>query len=340
MENVERIHLPGDVYHLVSRCTRSLWLIQKRDSDRDLFRFALKKSLPGSGVRLLGYAAMSNHIHLVVQAGKKPVGDFMRLFLSTLARGINEATGQVGALVGGRYFSLLVDSDEYLARVLAYVLYNPVRAGVAEGPWESPWTAAEEYRGAEGSLVDLRRLGHLLDVASPDIGEVLGAERSWGGSRKPAWSGACRRTQQQISKVSPTGRVKASIRVLGGRKYLNQVAKRANAEAVSVGGHMGHLLRFHQPNTMGAMRLLEAVQEAAGLVSWHGGKPGRPSAKLARGHKVALHLLSGWKGICPGEAGPWLGLSPQGARQCAKRKWKSADRALLDQVANSIKTDA
>jgi REP element-mobilizing transposase RayT len=288
MENVERIHLPGEVYHLVSRCTRSLWLIQKGDPDRDLFRSALKKSLPGSGVRLLGYAAMSNHIHLVVQAGKKPVGDFMRLFLSTLARGINEATGQVGALVGGRYFSLLVDSD----------------------------------------------------VASPDIGEVLGAERSWGGSRKPAWSGACRRTQQQISKVSPTGRVKASIRVLGGRKYLNQVAKRANAEAVSVGGHMGHLQRFHQPNTMGAMRLLVAVQEAAGLVSWNGGKPGRPSAKLARGHKVALHLLSGWKGICPGEAGPWLGLSPQGARQCAKRKWKSADRALLDQVANSIKTDA
>jgi REP element-mobilizing transposase RayT len=122
MENVERIHLPGEVYHLVSRCTRSLWLIQKGDPERDLFRSALKKSLPGSGVRLLGYAAMSNHIHLVVQAGKKPVGDFMRLFLSTLARGINEATGQVGALVGGRYFSLLVDSDEYLARVLAYVL--------------------------------------------------------------------------------------------------------------------------------------------------------------------------------------------------------------------------
>jgi putative transposase len=47
----------------------------------------------------------------------------------------------VGHLFQGRYKAIVVDRDAYLLALLRYVVLNPVRAGLAKGPGDWPWSS-------------------------------------------------------------------------------------------------------------------------------------------------------------------------------------------------------
>ena len=63
----------GVTYHLISRFIERTWFITS-PSERQLYLELQRRALERTDWRLLGYAIMSNHIHLVALAGGQPLG--------------------------------------------------------------------------------------------------------------------------------------------------------------------------------------------------------------------------------------------------------------------------
>ena len=134
---------PGCPYHLISRFTDQRWFI-KADSDREYYLKLLGNALRDSDWRLLSYAVMSNHIHLVAIAGTQPLAEWARAVHSPFASAVNRSNERVGQ-VFVRGPKAYLTPAEALKHLIAYVHNNPVRAGVCREAIESTWTSHRAY---------------------------------------------------------------------------------------------------------------------------------------------------------------------------------------------------
>ena len=92
---------------------------------------------------------MTNHIHLVLQAGNIPLSHGMQNLSFRYTRWINSREGRNGHLFQGRYKAILVDNDNYLLELVRYIHLNPLRAGMVNDPEDHPWSGHRTYLGDE-----------------------------------------------------------------------------------------------------------------------------------------------------------------------------------------------
>ena len=64
------------------------------------------------------------------------------------ARRFNERHGRRGHLFGSRFTAESITTDEYFEAACAYVLANPVRAGLVDEPADWPWSGSRTQRAA------------------------------------------------------------------------------------------------------------------------------------------------------------------------------------------------
>ena len=121
------------------------------DADRRAFVRNLAIVLADAGVRCFAWALMSNHYHVVVETGERPLSSaFQRINLRHAQR-FNRRYGRSGYVFQNRYDSQLIDSEPYLLEAIRYVHLNPVRAGMLPGVDALdafPWTSWPELSGA------------------------------------------------------------------------------------------------------------------------------------------------------------------------------------------------
>ena len=95
-------------------------------------------------MEIFDYCPMSNHIHYEISGGDRPelIPEFNRVFLSTLAKGINKYRGRHGPVWDGRYKATpILDREMFVDRV-CYSLLNPHKAGLAESLEETPFASS------------------------------------------------------------------------------------------------------------------------------------------------------------------------------------------------------
>ncbi|HYJ39253.1 MAG TPA: transposase [Steroidobacteraceae bacterium] len=97
------------------------------------------------GARLHAYCYMSNHIHVLVQIGDVPLGKIMLSIASRYARATQTRLQTTGHFFERRYYSVLVDVEQYFLAVLRYIHLNPVAAGLAASPDAYPWSSHHAY---------------------------------------------------------------------------------------------------------------------------------------------------------------------------------------------------
>lgn len=97
--------------------------------------------------RIHAYCWMPNHIHMAVQAGSAPLGQFMRFVASGFARIMNKKRDRTGHFFERRHRSILVQESEYLRELVRYIHLNPVRAGLVSAPADYPWSSHHAYLG-------------------------------------------------------------------------------------------------------------------------------------------------------------------------------------------------
>lgn len=148
MARKPRIHAPNAYYHVIQRG------VERRDvfvDDRDYERFlrTLGDAAREDDWRVHAYCLMSNHVHLVVQAGVEPIAKAMQRLFFRYAGAFNRRHQRSGHLFQGRYKAVLVASDPYIQELVRYVHLNPVRAGVERIPERFRYSSHRYYIGGD-----------------------------------------------------------------------------------------------------------------------------------------------------------------------------------------------
>jgi len=170
-----RLDAPGALHHVMVRGIER-GLLFRDDQDYAAFVARLAQVVHRTGLAVLAWALLPNHLHLLVRTPSAQRGrqyspvlpTAMRQLLTGYAGAFNRRHKQVGHLVQNRYRSTLVDEESYLLELVRYIHLNPLRAGVvrslaalARYPWsghsallghvDRPWQTTAEVLGRFGA---------------------------------------------------------------------------------------------------------------------------------------------------------------------------------------------
>lgn len=198
MPRKPRLFVAGGFYHVVLRGNGRADIFFE-DSDREEWQSLLQNGLDRCGHRLHAYCWMTNHVHLLLQAGDVPLSNFLGALASTYARSINYRNGRVGHLFERRYRASLVQQDSYLFEVVRYIHLNPVRAHIVESPSGYPWSSHHAYAGR----VNLPWLttGYILNCFAPSLRAARAAYLLFIDVEEPLPS---LEGLDQLSRISPS----------------------------------------------------------------------------------------------------------------------------------------
>lgn len=136
----------GGVYHIISRFTAKEWFIESA-VERRLYLSLLGDALRSCDWTCFSYAVMSSHIHLGLVAGADSLAAWLRPMHTVFANWLNARRERIGAVfVKGP--NVLTVGEYECARLINYIHFNPVRAGVVDHPGDSDWTSYRAYVGA------------------------------------------------------------------------------------------------------------------------------------------------------------------------------------------------
>jgi putative transposase len=121
------------------------------DEDRLTYLRLVRENLRETGVQLLGWCLMTNHVHLVaLPAREDSLSILLRRVHGRYAQYYNARSGRCGHLWQNRFFACALGAS-HLWAALAYVERNPVRAGIVERAADYPWSsAAAHLTGTDG----------------------------------------------------------------------------------------------------------------------------------------------------------------------------------------------
>jgi len=132
-----RIQYPDAYYHVTCRGNEQRAIFLNSEDQKEFFRL-LSRSLEIFSVRLLAYALMPNHFHLLVCTPKGNLSEFMRHFNISYTGAFNRKYKRSGHLYQGRYKAFLIDRNNYLLEVSRYIHLNPLRVK-SQAPLERRW---------------------------------------------------------------------------------------------------------------------------------------------------------------------------------------------------------
>jgi putative transposase len=180
MARAKRHYIPGYVWHITHRCHKREFLL-KFSKDRHRYLQWLYQSRKRYGLTILNYMVTSNHVHLlVVDDGQRDViSSSMQLVAGRTGQEYNQRKGRKGAFWEDRYHATAVESGDHLARCMAYIDTNMVRAGVVRHPslWSfCGYNEIQEPR-RKNVLIDHERLQELLGAVTYD--QLRSSHRGW-----------------------------------------------------------------------------------------------------------------------------------------------------------------
>ena len=121
-------------------------------------------------VRLLAFVLMNNHVHFVVKGSYREVEKFISLYKNLLSRYLGRRYGLVKFLHRlETSISVVEDGGDALKRLIAYVLNNPVKAGINCTPQGYEWSSARCYFNQCDSTADTCAVGELGVVFARNI---------------------------------------------------------------------------------------------------------------------------------------------------------------------------
>ncbi|OHA17614.1 MAG: hypothetical protein A2664_03265 [Candidatus Taylorbacteria bacterium RIFCSPHIGHO2_01_FULL_46_22b] len=149
-----RVDVGNQLYHVLNRANGRQTIFHS-SKDYQHFESLLAKAVKDTSMRLLAYAVMPNHWHLILYPHQD--GDLKRFMqwltlTHTQQYHVRNKTIGYGHLYQGRYKSFLIERDNYLLAAIKYVERNPVRAKLAKKV--ESWQWGSGYRRLEGKATE------------------------------------------------------------------------------------------------------------------------------------------------------------------------------------------
>ena len=237
---VARAIVPGATYLITRRCVlRRFYLRPGHDTNR-ILRYCLARAARRTGVVVHAVCWMSNHGHLVVTDVDGRLPEFCEWLFRTIAQCIKGVHGiRENVWSDGSYSAVRLETEEAIVDKIAYVIANPVTAGLVR--------QARQWPGV---------------VSRPS--DLYGADH--GGERPSEWFHESQDESAQIMMSAPPcfeGRV--DVLVTAVRDMVAEREKLAAAELRRTGRRVVGAERvlevdpFHAPSTVEVERVRNPV---------------------------------------------------------------------------------
>jgi putative transposase len=116
------------------------------DEDRQTYLDVLSLYSQKNSLQIWAYCLMDNHLHLVaVPENEYSLAKGVGLTNQVYTQYLNRKLGQSGRVWQNRFFSCIVENNQYLWAVARYVECNPVKAGLVRGAKEYQWSSAKAH---------------------------------------------------------------------------------------------------------------------------------------------------------------------------------------------------
>lgn len=98
------------------------------------------RPFPKESFSIVAYCLMPNHFHILMRQNQNiPIGDLMIKVCTSYAKYFNKKYKRVGNIFQDTFKAKLVDSDEYLSYLSAYIHNNPIK------PWIYKYSSLSDY---------------------------------------------------------------------------------------------------------------------------------------------------------------------------------------------------
>jgi len=115
----------------------------------------------GQHYHLVAWCIMPNHVHVLIRVLNESLSKIVQSWKSYTAHQANKLLGRTGQFWAQDYFDRYIRDEKHFEATVAYILQNPVKAGLVnvseEWPWcgyaggaEAPLTGGEQYVQASG----------------------------------------------------------------------------------------------------------------------------------------------------------------------------------------------
>ena len=156
-------------YHVTQRCQERRFLLRFK-KDRRQYLQRLREAIEKYPVSVLNYMITSNHVHLLVHAGRAAhLSAAMQYVSGCIAQDYNRRKSREGAFWSGRFRPTLIQPGHHFSRCFFYISLNMLRAaGQVPGEWVGD-SHAELTGQAPGpnSIIDREVLFDSLECGSP-----------------------------------------------------------------------------------------------------------------------------------------------------------------------------
>ena len=132
---------------------------------RACFAAANRVSEESGRARVVHYAVLRNHVHLLVEAkDRDALSRGLQGLGIRLARAVNRFAERTGAVFGDRYHAHILRTPREVRNALAYVLNNARHDGIGRlrRDWIDPYSSAAAF---DGWLRPVPRVGFAIPVA-------------------------------------------------------------------------------------------------------------------------------------------------------------------------------
>jgi putative transposase len=138
--------IAGHYYHIYNRGNNRAPIFFEAENYRFFLRQVREFVVP-SHARVIAYALMPNHYHLLIQAQTDGLSHAMQLFGISYTKAINKRFNRVGSLFQGAFQAKEVEHDEYLLQLSRYIHLNPLRAKLVAEAVEWVYSSYRDYVG-------------------------------------------------------------------------------------------------------------------------------------------------------------------------------------------------
>lgn len=143
----------------------------KYEKDYYLFLWLLKKYL-SSLVEIYAYALLSNHFHILIKTSKElkegAFGKYYATMMICFTMFINKRESRSGNLFLKPFKRVLIESDDYLKRLLFYIHFNPQKHGLTNHYQNYRFSSFKAFQVDKETLIN-----------KEDVFEIFGSKKDF-----------------------------------------------------------------------------------------------------------------------------------------------------------------
>ena len=155
---------PTSCYHIMMRgINKDKIFIETRH--KKLVEELMETLLRESGVEIISYCIMDNHLHLILKGELGDISFALKKINTRFAMRINKEHNRVGHVFQDRFKSEVINNDQHLLQAIRYVHNNPVKAKMVANQKDYPWSSYRCYVGSDKGILEKDVVEEVLEIA-------------------------------------------------------------------------------------------------------------------------------------------------------------------------------